>query len=61
LLANFLDLKIFDSLYELANKENRAAVIVLEEYQKQDFETKLGDAETAKEVNEKKHEDAKKF
>ena len=60
LLANFLDLKIFDSLYELANKENRAAVIVLEEYQKQDFETKLGDAETAKEVNEKKHEDAQK-
>ena len=61
LLANFLDLKIFDSLYELANKENRAAVIVLEEYQKQDFETKLGDAETAKEVNESKHEKAQKL
>ena len=60
LLANFLDLKIFDSLYELANKENRTAVIVLEEYQKQDFETKLGDAENAKELNEKKHEEAQK-
>jgi DNA repair exonuclease SbcCD ATPase subunit/DNA repair exonuclease SbcCD nuclease subunit len=55
LLANFLDLRIFDTLYELANRENRTAVILLEEYQKQDFETKLGDAERSKEVNEKKH------
>ena len=55
LLANFLDLKIFDALYELANKENRTASIVLEEYQKQDFETKLGDAERSKDINETKH------
>jgi DNA repair exonuclease SbcCD ATPase subunit len=55
LLANFLDLKIFDALYELANKENRTATIVLEEYQKQDFETKLGDAERSKDINETKH------
>lgn len=58
LLANFLDLKIFDALYELANKENRTATIVLEEYQKQDFETKLGDAERSKDINETKHEQA---
>ena len=58
LLANFLDLKIFDSLYELANKENRTATILLEEYQKQDFETKLGDAERAKEINEGKYKKA---
>ena len=58
LLANFLDLKIFDALHELANKENRAAVIVLEEYQKQDFETRLGDAERLRELNEDKHEQA---
>ena len=58
LLANFLDLKIFDALYELANKENRTATVVLEEYQKQDFETKLGDAERSKEINETKHEKA---
>jgi DNA repair exonuclease SbcCD ATPase subunit/DNA repair exonuclease SbcCD nuclease subunit len=45
LLANFLDLKIFDSLCEAANKEIRTAVVLLEEYQKQDFETKLGDAQ----------------
>jgi len=54
LLANFLDLKIFDTLYELANKENRTATIVLEEYQKQDFETKLGDAERSLEINNTK-------
>jgi DNA repair exonuclease SbcCD ATPase subunit/DNA repair exonuclease SbcCD nuclease subunit len=58
LLANFLDLKIFDSLYEMANKENRTTVILLEEYQKQDFETKLGDAEKSKETNEDKYTDA---
>jgi DNA repair exonuclease SbcCD ATPase subunit/DNA repair exonuclease SbcCD nuclease subunit len=58
LLANFLDLKIFDSLYELANKESRTTVILLEEYQKQDFETKLGDAERTKEAQEGKHEEA---
>ena len=58
LLANFLDLKIFDSLYELANKENRTTSVVLEEYQKQDFETKLGDAERLKIINEAKHVEA---
>lgn len=58
LLANFLDLKIFDSLYELANKESRTTVILLEEYQKQDFETKLGDAERTKEIQEQKHKEA---
>ena len=56
LLANFLDVTIFDSLYELANKNNRKAAIALEEYQKQDFETKLGDAERAKELYEGKLE-----
>ena len=58
LLANFLDLKIFDSLYELANKENKTTSVVLEEYQKQDFETKLGDAERSKIINEAKHVEA---
>jgi len=58
LLANFLDLKIFDALHDLANKENKAAVVLLEEYQKQDFETKLGDAERLKDINEDKHQQA---
>jgi len=58
LLANFLDVTIFDSLCDLASKNNRKTVILLEEYQKQDFETKLGDAERSKELNEKKHESA---
>jgi len=56
LLANFLDVTIFDSLCDLANKNNRKTVILLEEYQKQDFETKLGDAERAKDLYEAKHE-----
>jgi DNA repair exonuclease SbcCD ATPase subunit/DNA repair exonuclease SbcCD nuclease subunit len=51
LLANFLDLNIFDTLYELANKETRTATILLEEYQKQDFETRLGDAERMKDIH----------
>ena len=58
LLANFLDVTIFDSLCDLANKNNRKTAILLEEYQKQDFETKLGDAERSKESYEKKHETA---
>ena len=45
LLANFLDVTIFDALCDSASKKNRKAFIILEEYQKQDFETKLGDAE----------------
>lgn len=67
LLANFLDLNIFDQLYELANKETRASAILLEEYQKKDFETQLGDAESVKEqceidykAKEKEHKAVKK-
>jgi DNA repair exonuclease SbcCD ATPase subunit/DNA repair exonuclease SbcCD nuclease subunit len=45
LLANFLDLKVYDLLSELATKEIKTTIVLLEEYQKQDFEQKLGDAE----------------
>jgi|TARA_R100000081_G_scaffold92282_2_gene73942 DNA repair exonuclease SbcCD nuclease subunit len=58
LLANFLDVTIFDQLHDLANKNNRNAAIVLEEYQKQDFETKLGDAENSLGDYTQKHDDA---
>ena len=58
LLANFLDLKIFDALFELANKENRNATVILEEYQKQDFETRLAQAEADLQTYEQKHTDA---
>jgi DNA repair exonuclease SbcCD ATPase subunit/predicted MPP superfamily phosphohydrolase len=61
LLANFLDLKIFDQLTELANKEIRSSVVLLEEYQKQDFETRLADAESMKEKLEKQYENAKEY
>ena len=60
LLANFLDVTIFDQLYDLANKNNRKAAIALEEYQKQDFETKLGDAEKYFDTYKAKHEEAEK-
>lgn len=52
LLANFLDLKIFDNLYDTANKDIKATTILLEEYQKQDFETALGDAQRSLEANQ---------
>lgn len=55
LLANFLDLTLFDQLYELANKETRTSSILLEEYQKQDFETRLGDAESTREECSEKY------
>lgn len=55
LLANFLDVTIFDQLHDLANRANRKAAIALEEYQKQDFETKLGDAEKDFDKYEKLH------
>lgn len=51
LLANFLDLKIFDTLYDAANKEIKTTSVLLEEYQKQDFETALGDAQRLLESN----------
>lgn len=57
LLANFLDLKIFDTLYDTANKEIKTTTILLEEYQKQDFETLLGDAQSALDTNSKSYVD----
>lgn len=58
LLANFLDVTIFDQLHDIANKKNRNASIILEEYQKQDFETKLGDAEKSLDDYSQKLDDA---
>jgi DNA repair exonuclease SbcCD nuclease subunit len=52
LLANFLDLKIFDTLYDAANKEIKTTSVLLEEYQKQDFETALGDAQRLLDSND---------
>jgi len=57
LLANFLDLKIFDNLYELANKETRTTSVLLEEYEKQDFEQSLGDAQRSLETNQELYDD----
>ncbi len=56
LLANFLDLKIFDNLNELASKEIRTTTVLLEEYEKQDFEQALGDAERSLDQNQELYE-----
>lgn len=45
LLANFLDLAIFDTLYELANKEVKTMTVLLENYQKQDYTMQLVEQE----------------
>jgi DNA repair exonuclease SbcCD ATPase subunit len=45
LLANFLDLQVFDHLYDLCSEEIKTTNILLKEYEKEDFQTKLGDAE----------------
>ena len=52
LLANFLDLRVFDQLYELVGKESRRLNILLDEYQKQSLDAKLSQAESDKEREE---------
>lgn len=61
LLANFLDLSIFDQLYELANKEVKASVTLLENYEKQDFDVILGDAQRSLQVHQAKLKEAEKL
>lgn len=57
LLANFLDLQVFDKLYDICNEEIKTTNILLKEYEKEDFQTKLGDAERNKERYQKQYEE----
>jgi len=50
LLANFLDLKVFDKLYDLCSDDIKSTLTVLKEYEKQDFQTMLGDSERKRDV-----------
>ena len=45
LLAQFLDMDIFEDLYHIASEEIRELNTLLREYKKQDFPTKLIEAE----------------
>jgi len=53
LLAQFLDLNIFDTLYELANNEIKEMHVLVKEYQNQDFSTQLAGIEVELEQQEK--------
>jgi DNA repair exonuclease SbcCD ATPase subunit/DNA repair exonuclease SbcCD nuclease subunit len=44
LLAQFLDINIFEQLYNIANEEIREVVSLLKEYKKQNFTEKVSDA-----------------
>lgn len=41
LMAQFLDVKIFDTLYELANNKSKKIYTILKEFQKRDFDKEL--------------------
>ena len=45
LLAQFLDVKIFDTLFELANNESKKIYTILKEFQKRDFDKELANTE----------------
>jgi len=68
LLAQFLDINIFEDLHKIANEDIKEVATLVKEYQKQDFATQLGNATAAiqthtnsyKELQkEKAHVDAK--
>ena len=47
LLAQFLDINIFEDLHKIANEDIKEVATLVKEYQKQDFATQLGNATTA--------------
>ncbi len=54
LLAQFLDVKIFDTLFELANNEIKKVHTILKEFQKRDFDKELAITENL--LEERKNE-----
>ena len=47
LLAQFLDINIFEDLYKIANEDIKEVATLVKEYQKQDFASQLANANTA--------------
>jgi len=55
-LAKFLDINIFDELYDMANEKTKEITTLLNEYKKQDFSERLSDLENDFEYNSKQLE-----
>lgn len=59
LMAQFLDVKIFDTLYELANQEIKKVHTILKEFQKRDFDKELAVTDRDLEVTKVKYDEIK--
>jgi len=53
LLSKFLDIGVFEDLYQIANSEIREVAVLLKKLKKEDFSTKLSDNETEYKETEK--------
>ena len=60
LLAQFLDISVFEELYTLANNEIKGVSAILDEFKKTDFTQQLADAEAKIDENKNLKVDAKK-
>jgi len=59
LLAQFLDVKIFDTLFELANNEIKKVHTILKEFQKRDFDKELATTENLLDDRSSKYDTVK--
>lgn len=59
LLAQFLDVKIFDTLFELANEKIKKVHTLLKEFQKRDFDKELANTENLLEEARKEYDEIK--
>ena len=55
LLAQFLDINIFEDLYSIANADIKEVATLIKEYQRQDFSTQLANANTDIEIYTLEH------
>jgi len=60
LLAQFLDIKVFDDLYRAALDEIKDVSALLKDFKKNDFTQQLADAETELETNRERKQEVKK-
>ena len=61
LLAQFLDIKVFDDLYRAALDEIKDVSALLKDFKKNDFTQQLADAETELESNRERKQEVKKL
>jgi len=57
LLAQFLDINIFEDLYKIANDDIKEVATLVKEYQRQDFGTQLAQANTDIDTYSREHKD----